>query len=124
MRLAAAPCPCRRPFALIEDIQGRVEEVLHLPAGAGGEVAVHPITFHRILDAVPASGWQVVQQADSLNILLSGVSDGFSEETMVGTLTQALAAQGASAPPVEVGWVSAIPRGAAGKAPLIRKKIG
>ncbi|MBI3287035.1 MAG: phenylacetate--CoA ligase family protein [Chloroflexi bacterium] len=120
VRLAAAPCPFGRPFALIDDIQGRVEDVFHFPAAAGGEVAVHPNVFHRIMDKVPASGWQVVQERDGLTILLSGVRDGFVEETLADAFRQGLAAQGAIVPAIKVQRVVSIPRGAAGKAPLIR----
>lgn len=113
-------CPCGRPFALIEGVQGRVEDVLRLPAASGGEVAVQPVVFHRVMDTVPASGWQVVQARDGLTVLLSGVREGFSDEALAGSLKRELADQGAAALPVEVRRVREIPKGAMGKAPLIK----
>jgi putative adenylate-forming enzyme len=118
--LEAEPCPCGRPFTLVGGIQGRTDDVLHLPAAGGGEVAVHALTFHRVLDAVPASGWQVVQESGSLTVLLSGAGSGLVDEMLSDKLTRALAAQGVSLPRIVVQRVAAIPRGAAGKAPLIR----
>jgi phenylacetate-coenzyme A ligase PaaK-like adenylate-forming protein len=60
VRPASSPrCPCGRPFTLMDGIQGRAEDVLHLPAASGGQVSVQPIVFHRVMDAVPAGGWQV-----------------------------------------------------------------
>lgn len=120
VRLVTEPCPCGRPFARMDGIQGRVEDVLHFPKVNGGEVAVHPVTFHRIMDAVPASGWQVVQEPDGLNVLLSGVSNGLVDETLVIRLTEALAAQDVRVGHVTVQRVPAIPKTVAGKAPLIK----
>lgn len=122
LRLAAEACPCGRPFAVVEGIQGRVEEVLHFPSVRGGEVAVHPITFHEIMDAAPAGGWQVMQDADGLNVLLSGGREGFADEMLAEAVRGALAAQGAVAPPVRVQRVAAVPQTAAGKASLIVSK--
>jgi phenylacetate-CoA ligase len=116
-------CPCGRPFALLEGIEGRAPEVLHLFARAGGEVAVIPHVFHRVLDTVPVSGWQVVQEQDGLKVLLSGVQERFSEEKLLAALQQALAHQGAIVPPIHIQRVAAIPRNASGKAPLIVARV-
>ena len=40
VRLATDPCPSEHPFALIDDIQGRVEDVLSFQGVAGGGVNV------------------------------------------------------------------------------------
>jgi phenylacetate-CoA ligase len=116
-------CPCGRPFALLEGIEGRAWEVLHFPARAGGEVAVIPHVFHRVMDTVPVSGWQVVQQQDELQVLLSGAWEGLNEATLLDALRQALAAQGAVVPPIRVQHVAAIPRNANGKATLIVSNV-
>lgn len=116
-------CPCGRPFALLEGIEGRAPEVLHFPARAGGEVAVIPHVFHRIMDMVPAGGWQVVQEQEELQVLLSGASEGLEETTLLDALRQALAGQGAIVPPIRIQRVTAVPRNANGKAPLIVSHI-
>jgi len=116
-------CPCGRPFALLEGIEGHTSEVLHFPARAGGEVAVIPHVFHRVMDIVPASGWQVVQEQNGLQVLLSGVSESLNEATLLDALRQALAAQGAVVPPMRIQHVAAIPRNASGKVPLIVSHI-
>lgn len=121
VRLGADPrCPCGRPFALIDGIQGRAEDVLRFPAESGAEVSVQPIVFHRVMDAVPAGGWQVVQEPHGLTVLLSGVRDGYRDEDLAGSLRRELSAQGAIVPKVEVRRVPLIPKAAMGKAPLIR----
>ena len=120
IQLAAEPIVGGHPFTRIESVQGRTEDTLRFPAVSGGQVAVHPLTFHRILDTVPASGWQVVQEANGLNILVSGASARLVDANLVEALTQALAAQGVSIPPVTVQHVATIPKTATGKAPLIK----
>jgi phenylacetate-CoA ligase len=121
VRPASSPhCPCGRPFALIDGIQGRAEDVLRFAAASGGQVSVQPIVFHRVMDAVPAGGWQVAQGPEGLTVLLSGVREGFADSTMVDSLKRELAAQGAIVPPVKVRRVATIPRTKVGKAPLIK----
>ncbi len=123
VRLATNPCPSGHPFALIDGIQGRVEDVLFFPGAAGGVVNVHPLVFSRIMDTLPVSGWQVVQEDDVLHVLLSGVRGEFEDEMLSATLRQALAEQGAIVPRVEVQRVESIPKTAAGKAPLIKSNL-
>jgi phenylacetate-CoA ligase len=79
---------------------------------------VQLIVFHRVMDTVPAGGWQVVQGPEGLSVLLSGVREGFADATLIDSLRQELAAQGAIVPPVKVRRVPNIPRTRVGKAPL------
>jgi len=123
VRLSPDPCPSGHPFRLVDAIQGRVEDVLSFQGAAGGMVNVHPLVFSRIMDTLPVSGWQVVQEADGVRVLLSGVRGELEDETLAGTLRQALAEQGANVPHVEVQRVTSIPKTAAGKAPLIRSNL-
>jgi phenylacetate-CoA ligase len=62
-----APDPSGRPCGRITRIDGRSDDVLVLPAAAGGDVAVHPYRlrapFVRLLDVLQ---YQVVQRADGL----------------------------------------------------------
>jgi phenylacetate-coenzyme A ligase PaaK-like adenylate-forming protein len=123
VRLSPDPCPSGHPFALIDDIQGRVEDVLSFPGAAGGVVNVHPLVFSRIMDTLPISGWQVIQEADRLRVLLSGVRGAFEDEALADSLRQALTEQGVLVPGVEVQRVTSIPKTAAGKAPLIKSNL-
>ncbi len=121
VRLARSPCRCGLPFVLVDAIQGRVEDVLRFPAATGGEVAIHPNIFHHLLDTLPTNGWQVIQGREGqLTVLLSGPAGGIDEEVVADAVASALAAQGARVPHVTVRRVSAIPKSAGGKAPLIR----
>jgi phenylacetate-coenzyme A ligase PaaK-like adenylate-forming protein len=124
VRPASSPnCPCGRLFALIDGIQGREEDVLRFPARSGGQVLVQPIVFHRVMDAVPAGGWQVVQGPEGLTVLLSGVREEFADAALIDSLRRELATQGVMVPPVKVRRVSNIPRTSVGKAPLIKSYV-
>jgi putative adenylate-forming enzyme len=123
VRLSPDPCPCGRPFRLIDDIQGRVWEGLSFAGESGGSITVHPIIFHRIMDTLPVSGWQVVQEADGLHVLLSGVRGSLHDAVVADTVRQALAKQGVAVPPVMVQRVARIPQSAGGKILLIKSKV-
>jgi phenylacetate-CoA ligase len=111
VRLTVEPGRLGWPFARIDGIQGRTEDILHLSGVSGREVAVHPITFHHVLDSLPVSGWQVIQEADGLRVLLSGAAATFADDTLVSGLRQGLAAQGVDVPSIRIQHVPAIPNG-------------
>ena len=112
---------CGLPFAVLDTIQGRVEDALHLPTVAGGRVVVQPLVFNRVMDIIPVAGWQVAQQPDDgLLVLLMGAHDGLADEALVDQLAASLAQEGARAPYITVQRVTTIPKSAAGKAPLIK----
>ena len=51
--LAAEPCPCGRPYAVLSSVDGRSDEVLRLPGARGEPVAVHPLALRSPLATVP-----------------------------------------------------------------------
>ncbi len=124
VRMSDRPCSCGCAFALIDDVQGRTEEVLSFPSRTGGQVAVHPVVFYRILDAIPVSGWQVVQNGDMLYLRLSGDPGGINEPSLVNRVKQALERQNAVSPAIAVEWLAGVERGTTGKAPrIVRRKV-
>jgi hypothetical protein len=72
------------------------------------------------MELLPIRAWQIAQETDGLKVLLSGARGGFSDEILVDALRQALRDHGLAISNVEVQRVAAIPRSAAGKAPLIK----
>jgi phenylacetate-CoA ligase len=119
LRLANEPCPCGRPFRLVESIDGRTDDVLVLSAAAGGTVRVHPVVFHNVLDLLDASGWQVRQQNRELRVLVASPGAGFDASATERELKFALAAIGALAPDVHLSVVDAVPAGPGGKRPFV-----
>ncbi len=120
VRLTADTEGSRLPFNRIDGIQGRTEDILHLPGVSGGEVAVHPITFHHVLDSLPVSGWQVVQDADGLRVLLGGALSDTNDSMIIDALARNLAKQSVVTPCISVQHLDFIPKNATGKAPLIK----
>lgn len=123
IRLAPNTVGSTLPFARIDGIQGRTSDILYLPGVSGGEIAIHPVTFHHVLDSLPVSGWQVLQEADGLHLLLSGVRGSLDDQFLADAMRQALAKQGIIIPPVMVKRVTSIPKGATGKTPLIKSNL-
>ena len=122
IRLASETCSSGHVFGIIDDIQGRVEDMLRLPALAGGRIAVEPLVFSRIMDIMPVTSWQLAQEDDDgLTALVSAPRHGFSSESLVSQLNQTLAEQGVRVPHITVQVVPAIPKTVAGKSPLIRR---
>lgn len=108
------------PFARIEAIEGRQEEVLHLRGEGGRDLIIQPATFHRLMDALPVSGWQIVQEEDGLMILLSGAPEGFEDREFRKRVQWSLAAEGVVDAEVRVQHLAAIPRTASGKTALVK----
>jgi phenylacetate-CoA ligase len=118
--LSAEACPQGLPFGTVTAIQGRTEDALALPGTLGGVVRVHPLVFHRVMDRIATSGWQVVQEADGLRVLLAGFSEGQDTAAVGAALQQTLAEQRVAPLSVQIERVAAIPKAASGKAPLIK----
>ncbi len=120
--LSGERCECGIGFALLDRVEGRAEDTVDLPARAGGTVTVHPNVFHRALELVSASAWQVIAGRDAIRVLLER-PDGVDGTALARTVQAELARQGVADLPVTVETVDAIPRTALGKAPLVRRAI-
>lgn len=121
VRMSKEPRNCGLPFAVLESVQGRMEDSLTLPALSGGEVLIRPLVINRIMDIVPVSGWQVIQRADSgLVVLLTDARDGLTDEGLLDRIRASLAQEGAHVPYIQIQHVAEIPKTASGKAPLIQ----
>ena len=120
VRLGGRGCPCGRSFTLLEDIEGRIEDVLDMQ-GSAGPVRVHPIVFHHVLDQAAAGGWQVVQEPARLRVLLAGLAAGNSPQAVQAAVAGALRAAGIVGTPVDVDVVSQLERTPSGKAPFVRR---
>jgi phenylacetate-CoA ligase len=117
--LGGRGCPCGRSFRIVERVEGRTEDVLVMTA-PGGTAPIHPNVFHDVLDSVAVSGWQVRQDsASALTVLLAGSAGGLSLEQLAAQIAAAVQASGATRPSVTAQVVTAIPRTALGKAPLV-----
>jgi phenylacetate-coenzyme A ligase PaaK-like adenylate-forming protein len=118
--LSVGGCDCGIGFALVDRVEGRAEDIVELPARAGGSVAIHPNVFHRALELVSAAAWQVIAGRDAVRVLLER-PEGVDLDRIARAVAHGLARQGVADLPVRVEPVDALPRTALGKAPLIRR---
>jgi phenylacetate-coenzyme A ligase PaaK-like adenylate-forming protein len=122
------PDPSARPYDRITRIDGRSDDVLVLPAVAGGDVAVHPYRlrapFVQLLDVLQ---YQVVQRAEELvvRIVARATAPRDLPETVQHAVERALVRAGARLP-VRVEVVDEIARepGHAAKVKLVVSVVG
>lgn len=119
VRLAGRSCSTGGPYALLEDVEGRSEDVLSLPGPSGQTVAVRPGVFHRALETQPVGEWQVIQEPGRLRVLVASPGSTFLPGPLEAALGAALREAGVVVP-VIVQPVSEFPKTTLGKAPLVR----
>jgi phenylacetate-coenzyme A ligase PaaK-like adenylate-forming protein len=96
--VAGERCPCGRPFRLLAGIEGRNDDILYLPAAAGGTVAVHPLALRTALAGIPGlAEYKVVHDGDGLHVRAALRPDAVPTQTVrqvADRLAEKLAAQG------------------------------
>jgi phenylacetate-CoA ligase len=111
--VSPAPCPCGRPFPLVESVAGRSDDVLDLPRRAGGTIKVHPLVLHSPLTGIAGlRGYRILYSGGELRVdavLAAGDEKQAGDEIAV-LLDAALTEWGAQAPPIRVASVPDIPR--------------
>lgn len=137
VREVPGPCACGRATRRIAHVEGRIEESLVLPQVAGQRaVCIHPNALHRLIEGIPCSGWQV-RQLDAgasramvdattpprLEVLLVGRPQTDASVALAQRLDTMLRAMGAGSAGITIRWVSSLPRGRSGKAPLIVRTL-
>ncbi|HWD47289.1 MAG TPA: phenylacetate--CoA ligase family protein [Actinomycetota bacterium] len=128
--MAPEPCPCGRPFRLLRGIEGRNDDILHLPAAAGGTVAVHPLALRGALAGIPGlAQYKVVHDHDGLHVraaLRPGAASVDTAQVISTRLTGKLAAQGVAGLAVQVELRDSLQdeRDTAGKFKLVESRVG
>jgi phenylacetate-CoA ligase len=127
--MAAERCPCGRPFRLLAAVAGRNDDILYLPAAAGGTVAVHPMALRTALAGIPGlAQYKVVHDADGLHVRAALRPGAAAEETVrqvTDRLAEKLAAQGVARPAVQVELRDHLQdeRDTAGKFKLVESRL-
>ncbi|MFL5706972.1 MAG: phenylacetate--CoA ligase family protein [Ktedonobacteraceae bacterium] len=117
-------CLCGRPFALIDSIQGRTADILHLPSPSGKEEKIYPYLFLNVFDSLPVSGWQVIQELDGLHVFLTGASEELRNEQVCNRLQKAFIDRGVLVPPIEIKRVEELAKNArGGKARMVISRV-
>jgi phenylacetate-CoA ligase len=127
--VAVEPCPCGRPFRLLRAIEGRNDDILHLPAAGGGTVAVHPLALRGALAGIPGLvQYKVLHDEGGLHVRAALRPDAAPDQAvhLVTTrLRERLAAQGVADPAVDVELRDSLQdeRDTAGKFKLIESRL-
>ena len=116
---AGSGCDCGLPWRILEQVEGRDEEMLRLPAAGGGTREVHPVVFEGILDNLPVAGWQVTSSSNDVTVLLAG-ADGIDPDPVREKILEALAKRGVEPAAVTVRRVAELSRTITGKAAHVR----
>lgn len=120
LKMATKPCACGRPFQLIEEIQGREEQVIYLQ-GQSGEVRIEPDIFFDNMVLLPIDGWQVVQEReDAITFLILGPHPEFKEADFLERIGDELLKQGVKLPTLKVEYIDELSRTPVGKAISIK----
>jgi phenylacetate-coenzyme A ligase PaaK-like adenylate-forming protein len=127
VRVSDEPCPCGRPFRVVEAIEGRSDDILQLPGAHGRDVPVHPISLRSPLAKIGGlRQYQVVHRVDGLHVhaVPRNGATALADEVRAA-LEGALRAAGVTATPVHVDLVDALERdpGAVGKLKLVRSEV-
>jgi phenylacetate-coenzyme A ligase PaaK-like adenylate-forming protein len=114
-------CACGRTLSRLHAVQGRLDDVIHLPGARGEPVPVHSTQFSVVAADAAVREFQVVQRG-TLVVLRLALRDDAAPST-AGRLARAVAerlgALGVEHPAVEAETVAAIGRTAAGKLKLV-----
>ena len=111
--LAAGPNPTGRPWRRIAAVEGRSEEVLHLPARGGGRAAVHPSALEAALAPAPeVRQYQFLYDGRALQalVVLAPDAPAGTPDRLRHALERAIEATGAWPLPVQVRPVAALQR--------------
>lgn len=116
LKLSAEPCPCERTFQLIEEIEGREEQVIFLEGRSGEDVRIEPDLFFDQMVLLPIDGWQVVQERkDAITLLVLRPHAEFKEAEFLKRMGDEIEKLGATRPTLKVEVIDELRRTRLGK---------
>lgn len=116
LKMAIKPCPCGRPFKLIQEVQGREEQVIYLEGQSGGEVRIEPDIFFDNMVLLPVKGWQVIQERENeITFLILEPHPEFKEADFLKRIGNEITKQGAKPPVLKVEYITEVRRTKVGK---------
>jgi phenylacetate-CoA ligase len=110
------PCPCGRTLPVIDSLEGRSDDLIHLADGR----SLHALqVMRRLRTASSVERIQVVQQ-DHQSFSILAVDAGLPDRKAASSaLVAELSSLTGSHPSISVEWVDALPAGANGKTRLV-----
>lgn len=109
------------PFARMEEIQGRMEEIITLTTDSGKQTLLQPNFFHKLMENLPVANWQIEQiGSNALKILIIDPSSSFNENELIEKYTHALTAFGITHTSIAIEYSATLSRNTLGKILLIK----
>ena len=110
VRASSEPCPCGRPFSLIEAVEGRLDDVLYLRGVNGKTLPIHPHHFVEAIKGLAGETRYQVIEHDGIEILVEragpvGPTDALGRSILASVRT-ALEAAGVECPPLRLRFVT------------------
>lgn len=116
LKLSLEQCSCGRPFQLIQEIQGREEQVIYLSGESGEKVRIEPDIFFDSMVLLPIDGWQVVQESENaITFFILGPHPEFKEAEFLKRMSTDFVKQGAKPPILKVEYITELRRTKVGK---------
>jgi phenylacetate-coenzyme A ligase PaaK-like adenylate-forming protein len=123
--LSADPCPCGRPFRMITEVHGRVEEVIYLDGIRNGKIPVWPAHLNSlIMPRQEVLEYQVAFRQGRLDmavVAVPGVNRKDTAALLSRIVGEGVESLGAKRPPIRVRFLDRIERhaGKMGKKPIV-----
>lgn len=109
------------PFARMEEIQGRMEEIITLLPNDGEQHVLQPNFFHHLMENLPVGNWQIEQTGNNaLKILIIEPDFSFNKNTILEKYKSALISIGITSTNIVVEYGSSLVKNALGKIVLIK----
>jgi len=127
LTMAPGPCPCGRHTRRIESIDGRTDDIMHLPGRTGQTVPVHPNHFAEAIESIAGiRAYQVTEQTHGIDITVVCSSDHRAAIThsIETGVRRRLTALGIASMPLNITTAEAVirPDVASGKFKLVRAR--
>lgn len=118
IKISNRKCSCGINFPIIEEIQGRSDQIIYLKSIQNENIAVHPVIFYNIMDLVGITQWQVILNKDEFTFVIAGKKGPEIENNIIELLNQALLKMDIKPPRISIRY-SDLQRNSRGKLSLI-----
>ena len=123
IKISNVKCPCGISYPLIEEIQGRSDQIIYLVSKDNKRIAVHPALFSNIMDYAGVTRWQVILEKEQFTFLI--ITAEVTEITSVinNKMKEAFDRLNVQLPHLNIQPVSELPKTTRGKLTLIVNKL-
>lgn len=123
LKISNVKCPCGISYPLIEEIQGRSDQIIYLASRDNKKVALHPAVFSNIMDHAGVTRWQVILEKEQFTFLITGTEASKVTPIIENEMKEAFEKLNIQLPHLNIQSVSELPKTTRGKLTLIVNKL-